>query len=167
MPDVLGNIIALNGVNDSFLVDSSSKREDIVVFERAKCHTRSCNSETVDLLPLIFLDVINLTESIDLRIDECAYDVNISFNGTKRMICMWVNHAGLFIEVGEDFIVSPALFQVSGPSLITSTNEVDTTVFYGNRSGIKRHFKVHLDVSFLEFLVMDLENIGIFLVPLE
>ena len=76
MPDILGNIVTLNGINNLTLVDSAAKSKNEVVFEAAESDTRASDSETINLLPLVFADVIDFTEAIDLTVDEGADDVD-------------------------------------------------------------------------------------------
>jgi len=80
---------------------------------------------------------------------------------------VWVNHLGLFVHVCEDFIVSVAGFQILISSLVATTNEINSTIFSGDRSRIKWDFKLHLDWSLLEFRIMDLKDVSILLVPLK
>lgn len=76
LPDVLGDVIALDRVHNLTLIDSTAKCEDEIVLEAAQCYARTGDSETVNLLPLVLSDVVDLTEAINLTVDEGAYDVN-------------------------------------------------------------------------------------------
>lgn len=82
MPDVLGDVVTLDCINDILLVYTTSEREDVVVLKCTQSNTRSSNSETVNLFPLILLDVIDLTKSVDLAIYEGTDDVDKALNGT-------------------------------------------------------------------------------------
>ena len=79
MPDILGNIVTLNCVNNLALVDSAAKSKNEVVLEAAESNTRASDSKTVNLLPLVFADVIDFTEAVDLTVDEGADDVDETF----------------------------------------------------------------------------------------
>lgn len=92
MPDILADVVAFNSINNVFLVNSSSEREDVIVLERAQSHTGSSDSQGVNLLPLIFLNVINLTETVNLAVHESAHDVDEPFDGAQRMIGMREDH---------------------------------------------------------------------------
>lgn len=82
MPDVLGDVVTLDCINDILLVYTTSEREDVVVLKCTQSNTRSSNSETVNLFPLILLDVIDLTKSVDLAVYEGTDDVDKALNGT-------------------------------------------------------------------------------------
>lgn len=82
LPDVLGDVVTLDCINDILLVYTTSEREDVVVLKCTQSNTRSSNSETVNLFPLILLDVIDLTKSVDLAVYEGTDDVDKALNGT-------------------------------------------------------------------------------------
>lgn len=81
LPDVLGDVVALDGIYDILLVNSAAESEDVVVLERAESNTRSRNPEAVNLLPLVLLDIIHLTEPVDLAVDKSTHDVDEAFDG--------------------------------------------------------------------------------------
>lgn len=167
LPNVLGDIIALNCVNYVLLVDSAAKSEDEVVLERAESDARSRHSQAVNLLPLVLLDVVNLAESVDLAVDEGTYNVDESFHGAQRMISVRIDHRRLLIKLREDLVVSVAFLQVRISSLVATSNQVDATVLGSDRSGVEGDLDIHLDSSLFEDLVVDLVDVGVLLVPLE
>lgn len=167
LPNVFGNIVAFDCVYDIFLIDSSSKCEDVVVFEWTQGNTRSCYSKTINLPPLIFLDIIDFAEWVNLAIDESSNDVDEPFDSTKRMISMREYHRRFFIHVSENLIVSIAFLQVLVSSLVAASNQVYTSIFCCNWSWVKWYFKLHLNWSFFEFWVMNFKNISVLLIPLE
>lgn len=80
---------------------------------------------------------------------------------------MGVNHGGLFIEISEDLVVSIAFLKVLISSLVAASDEIDATILSGDGPGVQRYLKLHLNLLFLKFLIMNLENVGVFLIPLE
>lgn len=167
LPDIFGDVITLDGVHDVLLIDSTSKCEDEVVLERAEGNTRSRNSQAVDLLPLILLDVVDLAEPVDLAVDEGADNVDVALDGAEGVIGVWVNHLGFLIESGKDFIVSVAVFQVLVSSLVATTDQVDAAVLGGDGPGVEWYLKLHLNGPLFELGVVDLKDVGVLLVPLE
>mgnify|MGYP007112324709 CR=1 FL=1 len=80
LPNVFGDAIALNGVNNVLLINSSSESKDKFILESTQGNTRSCDSETVNLLPFILLNVVHFTESVDLAVNKGSDNVNESFD---------------------------------------------------------------------------------------
>ena len=134
MPDILADVVAFNSINNVFLVNSSSEREDVIVLERAQSHTGSSDSQGVNLLPLIFLNVINLAETVNLAVHESAHDVNEPLDGAQRMIGMREDHRRLFIHIGKDLVVSVAFLEVLVLSFVAPSDQVDAAVLGGDRS---------------------------------
>jgi len=132
LPDIFADIVALDSVNNVFLVNPSSERENVVVLERAQSHTRSRDSQRVDLLPLIFLNVINLAEPVNLAVYESAHDVDEPLDCAQRMVGVGEDHRGFFVHIGEDLVVSVALFEVLVLSFVASADQVDATVLGGD-----------------------------------
>jgi hypothetical protein len=116
---------------------------------------------------LVLLDVIHLTEAINLAIDESSHHIDEAFDSAQRVICVRVNHAGLLVKVRKDFIVPIALLEVLISPLVASTDQVDAAVFGGDGPGVEGHFELHGNWSLLELLVVNLENVRILLIPLE
>lgn len=129
MPNVLRDVIALNCVNDVLLVDPSSKGKNVIIFERAESYTGPSNTKAINLLPLILLNIIDLAEAVNLAVDESADDINKALNGAKRVVSVREDHACLFIEVSEDLIVSVALLKILVSPLVTTTDEINTSIF--------------------------------------
>ena len=167
LPDVLGNVIALDCVHNLALVDTTAKREDEVVLEAAQSHAGAGDSETVDLLPLVLSDVVHLAEAIDLAVDEGANDVDEALQRANRVICMRVDHARLLVQKSKDFIVTVALLEVLVASLVATADQVDAAIFSRDGSRIQRNVELHLDWSFLKRLRVHLVDVGVLLVPLE
>ena len=167
LPHVFRDVIALNRVNYVLLVDSTTKCKDEVVFEGAEGHARSCDSETVYLLPLVLLDVVDLTEAIHLTVDERADDINESLHGAQRVVGVRIDHGGLLVELRKDLIVSVALLQVLVSSFVAASNQVNAAILSGNGSRIEGHFDVHLHSSLVKHLVVHFVNVRVLLVPLE
>ena len=153
LPNILWNIITFNCINNIFLIHSSSESENEVVFEWAQSHTGPGNTQAIDLFPLIFLDIVDFTESIDLAIHKSANYIYVPFYGTKWMVSMWINHLSFFIKIGKYFIVSVACFQILIASFVASTNQVDATVLSCNWSWIERNLTFHWYASLFKFLV--------------
>ena len=150
MPNVFADVIAFNSVNDVLLINSASKGEDVIVLEGAQCNTRSGNSQRVDLLPLVLLNVVNLTEPVNLAVNESTHHIDKSLDGTKGVVCVREDHRGLLVHIGEDLVVPIALLQVLVLSLVAPADQVDSTVLSGDRSGVKWDFKLHGNRSLLE-----------------
>ena len=83
LPHILRDVIAFNCVNDVLLINPSYKSKNVVVLERGESNSRSGYSETINLLPLVFLDVINFTEAINLTVDKGSDHINEAFNCTE------------------------------------------------------------------------------------
>ena len=167
MPDVLADIVTLDSIYNIFLINSTSKGKNVVVFERAQGDARSGDSQRVDLLPLVFLDIIDLTEPVNLTVDERANNIDESLDSTERVVSVREDHRGLFVHIGENFIVSVTFLQILVLSLVAAPNQVDSSVFSGNRSGVKGHLELHGDGSLFKLRVVYFEDICIFLIPLE
>lgn len=97
LPDVFWNIIAFDGVYDVLLIDSASECEDIFVHKSWQSYSRPCDSQRINLFPLIFLYIVNFTNSIHQAVEKCGDYINEPFNGTQTMISMGVKHWCLLI----------------------------------------------------------------------
>jgi len=167
LPNIFADIVALDSVNNVFLVNSSSERENVIVLERTQSHTRSRDSQRVNLLPLIFLNVIDLTKPIDLAVNESAHNIDEPLDSAQRVVGMREDHRWFLIHIGEDLVVSVALFEVLVFSFVATADQVDAAIFGGDRSWVKRHFELHRNRPLLELRVVDFEDISVLLVPLE
>jgi len=83
LPHILRDIVAFNSVNDVLLINPSSKSKNVVILERGESNSRSGYAETINLLPLVFLDVIDLTKAIDLTVDKGSNHINEALNSTE------------------------------------------------------------------------------------
>lgn len=153
LPNILWNVITFNGINNVFLIDSSSKCKNEVIFERTQSYTWSSYAQAINLFPLILLNIIDFTESIDLAIDKSANNIYVPFYCTKRMIGMWINHLSFFIKICKYLIVSEACFQILIASFVASANQIDASVLGCNWSRIKRNFTFHCYLSLFKFLI--------------
>lgn len=132
LPHVLRDIVALDSVDDLFLVNSSSKGKYEVVLEAAESDTRSCHSQAVDLLPLVFSNVVNLAVAVNKAVDECSDDVDEAFERAKRVVRVRINHTGLLIKHAKYLVVSVALLEILVSSLVAAADEVDATILGRN-----------------------------------
>lgn len=96
LPDVLRDVITLDRVDDVLLVDPATECKNEVVFEGAEGDARPSHSQTINLLPLVLLDVVDFAEAKNLTVDECADDVDEAFEGAQGMIGVRIDHRGLF-----------------------------------------------------------------------
>ena len=167
LPDVLGDVVALDRVHNLALVDSTAKSKDEVVFEAGQGHAASRNPEAVDLRPLVLPNVVNFTRAKDLAVHEAADNVDEAFKTANRVVSVRVNHASLLVEQGEDLVVSVALLEVLVSSLVAPADKVDTAILGGDASRVQRHVQLHLDSPLLERLRVDLVDVSELLVPLE
>ena len=76
LPRVALDIINFDDINNSFLVHASTESKEILVFERAKCYSRSRSIEWSNEFPFIFLRIVSFTERINLIINKSANDIN-------------------------------------------------------------------------------------------
>ena len=76
LPNIPRNVVDLNRVNYSLLVNPTSKGKYVVVLERAQRDTSSRYPHFVDGLPFVLLSVVCLTPSIYLVVHECAYHID-------------------------------------------------------------------------------------------
>ena len=86
------------------------------------------------MLPLVLLDVIDLTEAIDLAVDKSSNNIDEAFNCAKRVISMRIDHAGFLVKVSENFIVSVALLEVLVSSLVAASDQIDSSILSCNGS---------------------------------
>jgi hypothetical protein len=108
LPHIARNVIALNSIHDLFLVDTATKRKDVVILEGAQTDTSTRHPHRVDLFPLIFLGVILLTVTINDVVDEGADNVDKSIYAADRVVSVRLIHIGDSHKSREDLIVTVA-----------------------------------------------------------
>lgn len=119
------------------------------------------------MFPLILLNIVNFTKSVNLTINKCSNNIDEALNCTQRMVSVRIDHRCFFIKICKNFIVSVTLLKILVSSFVTSTNKINSTIFSRYRSWIKWYFKFHLNWSFFKIRVMNFENICKLLIPLE
>ena len=75
LPDIAFNIVTLNGVNNTLLVNSASESKHIVVLKGTERNTGSGYSHLSQDFPLILLTIVLLTVAEHLVVDEGSDDI--------------------------------------------------------------------------------------------
>lgn len=92
LPYISWNIVTFNSINYLFLVNTTAKRENVIIFECTETHSCSRHSHWVNLLPLVFLGIVLLTITVNRIIDISAYHINKSIQTNYRVISVLVVH---------------------------------------------------------------------------
>ncbi len=82
LPDITRNVVTFNSIDNTLLINPSSKGEDIVVLEDTKTGACARHAHISDQLPLVFLSVIDFAVTIDLVAHKCANHINEVLDGT-------------------------------------------------------------------------------------
>ena len=113
LPNVARNVVTLDGVNNSLLVNSTSESEDIIVLKDAKRGSSTRDTHIRYELPLIFLGVVHFAVAVDLIAYKCADDVNKVLDGANGMIGVGIVHVTDLVEDSKKIIVSIEIFQIN------------------------------------------------------
>ena len=167
MPNVSFDIVDLDSIYDSFLVDSASKRKHVVVLEGAEADTCAWDAHLCEDFPLVLLGIVLLAVAVYLVVDESADDVEETLDGTNAMICMRIVHRGYLEERPKKFVIPVATFQVHVHSFEIASSKIDGATLGSNRPRIKGHFMGHSHRASFELPSLDLVDLGAPLVPLE
>lgn len=167
MPGVLLDVIDLNHVDDAFLIDTPSEGEEVLVFEAAKRRSRPGDAHGSDLLPLVLLRVVPLTEGVHLVVVEGACHVDKGLDRADGVISVGVEGIRTLLHALEELIVAVASVQVLVQTLDIASNEENLASVRGDRPTVERHLVVHLNLSPLEDVRLHFVNLKSALIPLE
>ena len=167
LPHIAGYVVDFDGVNNTLLINASTKRKDVVVLERAQRHARPWDTHFVNLLPLVFLRIVYFAPPIDLVVHKSSHHVNEALNRAHRVVRVRVVHLSHWLKNAKNFVVAMAALQVDVGLLDEATDQVDGAGLSGNASGVKWHFMLHLDRLLFELSSLDPVDLRTALVPLE
>ena len=80
LPDISRDVVTFNGVNNFLLVNTTTKREHIIVLERTQADSCTGYSHLVDDLPLVLLRVILLALAVDFVVNKSAHNIDEALN---------------------------------------------------------------------------------------
>lgn len=106
LPHISLDVIHLNSVYNPFLINSTPKRKDILIFERTQSNPRPGYIHRSYILPLIFQSVISLTRPINLVIEESTYNIDETFYSTEGVIRPGETTGRFLLEETEEFIIT-------------------------------------------------------------
>ena len=167
LPDITFDVVALDGVNDALLVDSTSESEHIVVLEGTERNTGSGDSHLSQDFPFILLTIILFTVSEHLVVDESSNDVKESLDGTDRVISVGVVHASYLEKSSEELVVAVATLEVHIHGLEVASGKINCTCFDRNGARVEGDFMLHGDRPAFELTCLYLVDLSTPLVPLE
>ena len=86
LPDIARDVINFYCVNNSLLIHSSTKCEDVIVLKDTQGSSSARDTHIGNEFPLILLRIVHFTVSVDLVADKRANDVNEVLNGANNRI---------------------------------------------------------------------------------
>lgn len=167
LPRVSLNVVYFNYINDSLLINSTSKCKEILILETAEGNTRPRDIQRSNQLPFVFLAVVSFRVAVNSVVNEWPNNVDEWLNGTKWVISMRIEHVWFLFEPVEDLIITVTFVQVLVLSFDKATNQVDWTTLYCYWSRVKWDFLVHSNHSLFKLSSFDSVNLCESLVPLE
>ena len=132
LPHVARDVVHFYRVHDSFLVNSSAKGENVVVFEDSEGSASARHAHISNELPLVLDGVIDLAVAVHLVAHERTNHVDEVLNRADGVVSVRIVHVADLIQDSKKIIVSVAILEIDAHMLDIAASEVNGARFSGN-----------------------------------
>lgn len=167
MPNISGNIVTFDRVYDLLLVHTTTKWEDVIVFECTETYSGSRNSHRVNLLPLVLLSIVLFAIAINRIIDVSTYNIYKSIQTNYWMVSVLMVHVSYLFQRIEHFVVVVTCVQIQISMLNVPTNQINLSWLSCDWSWVEGNFVRHLYLLFIKVSCSNLIDLTASLVPLK